>query len=369
MSKYEPKEIEAKWQKYWEENGMFTTAQRSDLQKYYMLVMFPYPSGTLHVGHVKNYVIGDAVARYKRMCGYNVLHPFGYDAFGLPAENAAIERKIHPYDWTMMNINTIRGQIKKLGISYDWNREVITCIEPYYKWTEWVFLKLYEAGLAYKKKAAVNWCPKCMTSLANEQVKDGRCERCDTPVTIKHLEQWFFKITDYAERLLRDLDKLTGWPEHVKTMQKNWIGESKGARIKFKVEDLDTQIEVFTTRPDTLWGVTFMALAPESPLVEQLVLPQLHGELEKFLKYVGQQDRFKRGALDVEKEGFFTGRYAINPVNNEKIPIYVANYVLMEYGTGAVMGVPAHDQRDFEFAVKYRIPIRQVIKPIKEISF
>ncbi len=369
MSKYEPKEIEAKWQKYWEENGMFTTAQRSDLQKYYMLVMFPYPSGTLHVGHVKNYVIGDAVARYKRMCGYNVLHPFGYDAFGLPAENAAIERKIHPHDWTMKNINTIRGQIKKLGISYDWNREVITCIESYYKWTEWVFLKLYEAGLAYKKKAAVNWCPKCMTSLANEQVKDGRCERCDTPVTIKHLEQWFFKITDYAERLLRDLDKLTGWPEHVKTMQKNWIGESKGARINFKVDGLDTRIEVFTTRPDTLWGVTFMALAPESPLVEQLVLPQLHGELEKFLKYVGQQDRFKRGALDVEKEGFFTGRYAINPVNNEKIPIYVANYVLMEYGTGAVMGVPAHDQRDFEFAVRYRIPIRQVIKPIKEISF
>lgn len=368
MSKYEPKEIETKWQRYWEENGMFKTAQYSDLPKYYMLVMFPYPSGTLHVGHVKNYVIGDAVARYKRMCGYNVLHPFGYDAFGLPAENAAIERKIHPHDWTMKNINTIRGQIKKLGISYDWDREVITCIEPYYKWTEWVFLKLYEAGLAYKKKAAVNWCPKCMTSLANEQVKDGRCERCDTPVTIKHLEQWFFKITNYAERLLKDLDKLTGWPEHVKTMQRNWIGESKGARIKFKVDGLDTEIKVFTTRPDTLWGVTFMALAPESPLVEQLVLPQLHKDLEDFLKYVGQQDRFKRGAVDTEKEGFFTGRYAVNPVNGEKIPIYVANYVLMEYGTGAVMGVPAHDQRDYEFAMKYNIPIRQVIKPLEDVT-
>lgn len=366
MSKYEPREIEMKWQRYWEENGMFKTDQRSELPKYYMLVMFPYPSGTLHVGHVKNYVIGDAVARYKRMCGYNVLHPFGYDAFGLPAENAAIERKIHPYDWTMKNINTIRGQIKKMGISYDWDREVITCVEPYYKWTEWVFLKLYEAGLAYKKKAAVNWCPKCMTSLANEQVKDGRCERCDTPVTIKHLEQWFFKITDYAERLLKDLDKLVGWPEHVKTMQRNWIGESKGARIKFKVQNLNVEIEVFTTRPDTLWGVTFMALAPESPLVEQLVLPQLHEELERFLKQVGQQDRFRRGAADVEKEGFFTGRYAINPVNGEKIPIYVANYVLMEYGTGAVMGVPAHDQRDYEFAVKYNIPIKQVIKPLED---
>lgn len=363
MPKYEPSEIEPKWQKYWEEKGLFKTPQRSEKPKYYMLVMFPYPSGTLHVGHVKNYVIGDAVARYKRMRGYNVLHPFGYDAFGLPAENAAIERKIHPKDWTLDNINTIRRQIKRLGISYDWDREVITCLEPYYKWTEWIFLKLYEAKLAYKKKAAVNWCPRCMTSLANEQVKDGRCERCGTPITIRHLEQWFFKITDYAERLLKDLDKLTGWPEHVKTMQKNWIGESKGAKVKFKVDGLDLDIEIFTTRPDTLWGVTFMALAPESPLVEQIVLPELKHALEHFLVRVSTQDRHRRGSLEAEKEGFFTGRYAINPVNGEKVPIYVANYILMEYGTGAIMGVPAHDQRDYEFAKKYDIPIRQVIKP------
>lgn len=363
MPKYEPSEIEPKWQRYWEERGLFKTPQRSEKPKYYMLVMFPYPSGTLHVGHVKNYVIGDAVARYKRMRGYNVLHPFGYDAFGLPAENAAIERKIHPKDWTLNNINTIRKQIKRLGISYDWDREVITCLEPYYKWTEWIFLKLYEAGLAYKKKAAVNWCPKCMTSLANEQVKDGRCERCGTPITIRHLEQWFFKITNYAERLLKDLDRLTGWPEHVKTMQRNWIGESKGAKVKFKVDGLDADIEIFTTRPDTLWGVTFMALAPESPLVEQIVLPELKHDLEQFLVRVSMQDRHRRGALEAEKEGFFTGRYAINPVNGERVPIYVANYILMEYGTGAIMGVPAHDQRDYEFAKKYNIPIRQVIQP------
>jgi len=363
VPKYEPSEIEPKWQRYWEERGLFRTPQRSEKPKYYMLVMFPYPSGTLHVGHVKNYVIGDAVARYKRMRGYNVLHPFGYDAFGLPAENAAIERKIHPKDWTLNNINTIRKQIKRLGISYDWDREIITCLEPYYKWTEWIFLKLYEAGLAYKKKAAVNWCPKCMTSLANEQVKDGRCERCGTPITIRHLEQWFFKITNYAERLLKDLDKLTGWPEHVKTMQRNWIGESKGAKVKFKVEGLDVDIEIFTTRPDTLWGVTFMALAPESPLVEQIVLPELKHDLEQFLVRVSMQDRHRRGALEAEKEGFFTGRYAVNPVNGERVPIYVANYILMEYGTGAIMGVPAHDQRDYEFAKKYGIPIRQVIQP------
>lgn len=368
MLKYEPSEIETKWQRYWEEKGLFKTPQRSEKPKYYMLVMFPYPSGTLHVGHVKNYVIGDAVARYKRMRGYNVLHPFGYDAFGLPAENAAIERKIHPKDWTLNNINTIRRQIKRLGISYDWDREVITCLEPYYKWTEWIFLKLYEAGLAYKKKAAVNWCPKCMTSLANEQVKDGKCERCGTTITMRHLEQWFFKITDYAERLLKDLDKLTGWPEHVKTMQRNWIGESKGAKVKFKVDGLDLDIEIFTTRPDTLWGVTFMALAPESPLVEQIVLPELKNDLEKFLVHVSTQDRHRRGALEAEKEGFFTGRYAINPVNNEKVPIYVANYILMEYGTGAIMGVPAHDQRDYEFAKKYGIDIKQVIQPTEPFN-
>ena len=363
MKEYDPKMIEPKWQKIWEERGVFKTPQRSEKPKYYALVMFPYPSGTLHVGHVKNYVIGDIVARYKRMRGYNVLHPFGYDAFGLPAENAAIEHKIHPEVWTKGNIETIRKQIKRIGISYDWDREFATCDEEYYKWTQWIFLKLYEKGLAYKKKAAVNWCPKCKTVLANEQVKDGKCERCGTPVTIKHLEQWFFKITDYAERLLEDLDKLEGWPEHVKIMQRNWIGKSEGAEVEFPVEGTDIKIKIFTTRPDTLWGVTFMALAPESPLVEQIVTEDRREELKEFLTRMSQQDRYKRTAVGAEKEGFFLGRYAINPVNNERVPIYVANYILMEYGTGAIMAVPAHDQRDFEFARKYGLPIKVVIRP------
>lgn len=363
MKEYKPQEIESKWQKVWEEMGVFHTPQRSEKPKYYALVMFPYPSGTLHVGHVKNYVIGDIVARYKRMRGYNVLHPFGYDAFGLPAENAAIEKGIHPEDWTRRNIETIRGQIKKLGISYDWSREIATCDEEYYKWTQWVFLKLYEKGLAYKKKAAVNWCPSCKTVLANEQVKDGRCERCGTVVTIRHLEQWFFKITDYAERLLKDLDKLVGWPEHVKTMQRNWIGKSEGAEVDFPVEGTDKRIKIFTTRPDTIWGVTFMALAPESPLVEELVTDDRREELQRFLEKVSLQDRFRRTSLEAEKDGFFLGRYAINPVNGERVPIFVANYILMEYGTGAIMGVPAHDRRDYDFAKKYGLPIKVVIVP------
>lgn len=361
MKEYKPQEYEKKWQKIWEEKKVFETPQYSEKPKFYDLVMFPYPSGTLHVGHVKNYVIGDIVARYKRMQGFNVLHPFGYDAFGLPAENAAIKNKIHPEEWTFKNIETIRSQIKKIGISYDWTREIATCKEDYYKWTQWLFLKLYENGLAYRKKGAVNWCPNCQTVLANEQVVDGKCERCGTEVTIKHLEQWYFKITDYAERLLNDLEKLTGWPENVKTMQKNWIGKSVGAEVDFPVENIDMKIRVFTTRPDTLWGVTFMAIAPESPLVEQLVPEERKEELYKFLQKVSLEDRFKRTSIDAEKEGFFTGRYAINPVNGEKIPIYVANYILYEYGTGAIMAVPAHDQRDFSFARKYKLPIRVVI--------
>ncbi|ABR30130.1 leucine--tRNA ligase [Thermosipho melanesiensis] len=361
MKEYIPGEIEPKWQKVWAESKVFETPQRSDKKKFYNLVMFPYPSGTLHVGHVKNYVIGDIVARYKRMKGYNVLHPFGYDAFGLPAENAAIKNKIHPEVWTFKNIDIIRNQIKKIGISYDWSREVITCTEEYYKWTQWIFLKLYENGLAYKKKAAVNWCPSCQTVLANEQVVDGKCERCGTEVTMKHLEQWYFKITDYAEKLLNDIDKLRGWPENVKIMQKNWIGKSTGAEIDFPVDRLDMKIKVFTTRPDTIWGVTFMAIAPESPLVEMLVTDERKDELSQFLKKVSLEDRFKRTSLEAEKEGFFLGRYAINPVTGEKIPIYVANYILYEYGTGAIMAVPAHDQRDFDFAKKYGISIRVVI--------
>ncbi|ANQ53369.1 leucine--tRNA ligase [Thermosipho sp. 1063] len=361
MKEYIPSKIEEKWQEIWDKEKVFETPQRSEKKKFYNLVMFPYPSGTLHVGHVKNYVIGDIVARYKRMKGYNVLHPFGYDAFGLPAENAAIKNKIHPEKWTFKNIEIIKSQIKKIGISYDWAREVITCTESYYKWTQWIFLKLYKNGLAYKKKAAVNWCPSCQTVLANEQVVDGKCERCGTEVTMKHLEQWYFKITDYAERLLNDLEKLEGWPENVKTMQKNWIGKSTGAEIEFPVDGLDMKIKIFTTRPDTLWGVTFMAIAPESPLVETLVTEDRKEELSKFLRKVSLEDRFKRTSLEAEKEGFFLGRYAINPVTKEKIPIYVANYILYEYGTGAIMAVPAHDQRDFDFAKKYNLPIRVVI--------
>jgi len=361
LKEYNYKNIEQKWQINWEKSKLFEITNDLDRPKYYTLVMFPYPSGTLHVGHVKNYVIGDVVARYKRMKGFKVLHPFGYDAFGLPAENAAIENKIHPEIWTKKNINVIKEQIKKLGISYDWSREIATCDEEYYKWTQWLFIKLYEKGLAYKKKGAVNWCPKCKTVLANEQVIDGKCERCGTEVTIKLLEQWYFKITDYAERLLNDLEKLEGWPEHVKIMQRNWIGKSEGAEVNFRIEDSNEVLRVFTTRPDTLWGVTFMALAPESPLVEKLTKPEKKGEIEEFLKRVSLQDRFKRTATGTEKEGVFTGTYAINPVNGERIPIYIANYILLEYGTGAIMGVPAHDQRDFEFARKYNIPIRVVI--------
>jgi leucyl-tRNA synthetase len=363
MKEYIPQEIEGKWQKVWEERKVFETPQYSEKPKYYALVMFPYPSGTLHVGHVKNYVIGDIVARYKRMQGYNVLHPFGYDAFGLPAENAAIAHKIHPKKWTFDNINVIRGQIKKIGISYDWNREVITCTEDYYKWTQWIFLKLYEAGLAYKKPGAVNWCPSCQTVLANEQVKDGKCERCGTTVTMKYLEQWYFKITDYAEKLLEGLDRLQGWPEHVKTMQRNWIGKSTGAEVNFPIEGMDKTIRIFTTRPDTIYGVTFLAVAPESPLVMELVTDERKQEVEEFLAKVALEDRFKRTSVEAKKEGVFLGRYAINPLTNEKIPIYVANYILYEYGTGAIMAVPAHDQRDFDFAKAYNLPIKQVIKP------
>ncbi|RAO99747.1 leucine--tRNA ligase [Petrotoga sp. 9PW.55.5.1] len=366
---YNPQDIEKKWQKIWEEKDVFKASIDNYERKFYDLVMFPYPSGTLHVGHVKNYVIGDVLARYKRMRGFNVMHPFGFDAFGLPAENAAIEKgNIHPEDWTMQNINIIREQIKRLGISYDWDREVITCKEDYYKWTQWLFIQLYKNGLAYKKKAPVNWCPNCMTVLANEQVVNGKCERCGTTVEIRHLEQWYLKITDYAEKLLNDIEKLTGWPENVKTMQKNWIGKSTGAEVEFKIDGNDKTLKVFTTRPDTLWGVTFMALAPESPLVEELTTPENHEKVEEFLRKVSLQDRFKRAAEGTEKEGVFTGNYAINPVNNEKIPIYVANYILYEYGTGAIMAVPAHDQRDYEFAVKYNLPIRVVINSSEDTS-
>jgi len=362
--RYDFKEIEQKWQARWEAENIYSIADFSDRPKYYCLEMFPYPSGKLHMGHVRNYSIGDVVARFKTMQGYHVLHPMGWDAFGLPAENAAIKHgALHPADWTWENIDTMRKQLKQLGLSYDWKREVATCHPGYYKWTQWLFLELYKAGLAYKKKAAVNWCPSCATVLANEQVKEGFCERCGTGVEKRELEQWFFKITKYADRLLADLKKLEGWPEKVKIMQENWIGRSEGAEIVFQAETGD-EIKVFTTRPDTVYGVTYMVLAPEHPLVEKLIQDKPEAEaVRAFIHKVRDLSELDRTSTEAEKEGLFTGAYCINPVNGEKVPVLVGNYVLMEYGTGAVMGVPAHDQRDFEFARKYELPIRVVIQP------
>ncbi len=363
-SRYNFKTVEAKWQRYWEENGFYRVTEDKSKPKYYDLEMFPYPSGHLHMGHVRNYAIGDVVARFKTMNGYNVLHPMGWDAFGLPAENAAIKHGIHPAIWTDSNIENMKRQLKSLGISYDWTREFATCKPEYYKFTQWLFLKLYEKGLAYKKKAAVNWCPSCATVLANEQVIDGECERCGTTVEKKALEQWFFKITDYAERLLADLEKLPGWPEKVKVMQKNWIGRSEGCEFSLAVDGSEETISVFTTRPDTVFGITYMVLAPEHPLVEKLTrgtpYQQAVDEFVHRMKFLNEIDRT---STEAEKEGVFTGVYAVNPVNGEKVPVWIANYVLMEYGTGAIMAVPAHDQRDFEFARKYGLPVKVVIEP------
>jgi leucyl-tRNA synthetase len=359
-------EIETKWQKEWEKNPPYKAVDFDEKEKKYVLVMFPYPSGPLHMGHVRNYSIGDLIARFYRMKGYNVLHPIGYDAFGLPAENAAIERGANPKEWTVSNINIMREQLKRLGISYDWDREIITCLPDYYKWGQWIFLKFYERGLAYKKKSPVNWCPGCETVLANEQVINGRCWRCDSEVTKKNLEQWFFKITDYAERLLNDLDLLKGWPEKVRVMQRNWIGRSEGAKVVFKIKETGEEIPVFTTRPDTLFGVTFFVLAPEHPLAEELAKKAgKKPELEKLLE---EKQKLSYAELEegrFEKKGFDTRFHVVNPVNGKEVPIWVANYVLAEYGTGAVMGVPAHDQRDFEFAVKYGLPIITVIAPFE----
>lgn len=364
VSEYNHKTVEEKWQKRWEEKPPYFAADFSDKPKKYVLVMFPYPSGPLHMGHVRNYSIGDLLARYYRMKGYNVLHPIGYDAFGLPAENAAIERGVNPKDWTLANIDIMRKQLKQLGISYDWEREVVTCFPDYYRWGQWIFLQFYKRGLAYKKKSPVNWCPKCETVLANEQVIGGKCWRCSSDVVKKNLEQWFFKITDYAERLLNDLELLKGWPEKVRIMQRNWIGRSEGAEIKFQIAETGEEISVFTTRPDTLFGVTFFVISPEHPLAERLAAASgKKAELEEMLKENQKLSLAEREEGRFEKKGFFTGFHIINPVNGEKSPIWVANYVLMEYGTGAVMGVPAHDERDFEFAVKYGLPIRTVIAP------
>jgi len=363
MKEYDFKEIEERLLKEWEEKGLFKTEEK-DEEKFYVLEMFPYPSGRIHMGHVRNYAIGDVVNRYLRMKGKNTLHPMGWDAFGMPAENAAIKSGVHPAKWTYENIDYMRKELKRLGFSYDWNREVTTCSPEYYRWNQWIFLKMYEKGIAYRKSAIVNWCPHDMTVLANEQVIEGRCWRCDTPVVQKEIPSWFLRITDYAELLLDDLEELKGkWPEAVLTMQKNWIGKSVGATIRFPVENSTTTIEVFTTRPDTIFGVTFMALAPEHPLAIELAKgTEQEEKVEDFVnKYLTMSTR-ERNIVE-EKEGVFTGKYAINPMTGEKVPIWIANYILWGYGTGAIMAVPAHDERDFEFAKKYNIPIKPVIKP------
>ncbi|MHB8158519.1 MAG: leucine--tRNA ligase [Desulfocucumaceae bacterium] len=363
--RYDFSEIEQKWQKKWAEEDIYRVPDGGDRPKYYCLEMFPYPSGNLHMGHVRNYSIGDVLARFLTMKGYNVLHPMGWDAFGLPAENAAIKHgNMHPAVWTYGNIRTMREQLKQLGISYDWNREIATCHPGYYRWTQWLFLQLYKHGLAYKKEAAVNWCPSCATVLANEQVKEGFCERCKTGVEKRELNQWFFRITRYADRLLEDLKMLDGWPEKVKIMQENWIGRSEGAEINFPVQGCQQTMTVFTTRPDTVFGVTYMVLAPEHPLVEELIQGRPEAlQIREFVKNVRNLSEIDRTSTEAEKIGLFTGAYCLNPLSGESVPILVANYVLLEYGTGCVMGVPAHDARDFEFARKYNLPIRVVIQP------
>ncbi len=360
--RYDPLAIETKWQRHWEEIDLFKVAEDPDRPKYYLLEMFPYPSGNIHMGHVRNYTIGDVVARYKRMRGFNVLHPMGWDAFGMPAENAAIANDTHPARWTYANIDAMRAQLKRLGFSYDWDREIATCRPEYYRWEQWLFLKMHAEGMAYRKESFVNWCEPCQTVLANEQVEAGMCWRCGQAVRQKKLWQWFFRISDFAEDLLVHCDQLPGWPEKVLTMQKNWIGKSIGAEIDFPVAGRKEVIKVFTTRHDTVCGATFMCLAPEHPLVSALSAgtPQ-EEEVRAFVDRIALQDRSDRGLEQYEKEGVFTGAFCINPVNGRRMPVYTANFALMGYGTGAVMSVPAHDQRDFDFARKYGLEIVVVI--------
>jgi leucyl-tRNA synthetase len=363
--KYNPHHLETKWQARWEQTKPYKVGEDPSRKKYYLLEMFPYPSGKIHMGHVRNYTIGDVVARYKRMRGFNVLHPMGWDAFGMPAENAAIAHQIHPARWTRDNIDYMRTQLKRLGFSYDWDRELATCDPEYYRWEQLFFLKMWEKKLAYRRRSLVNWCARCQTVLANEQVVgDGQCWRCDQPVQGKELEQWFFRITEYADELLEWCEKLPGWPEKVLTMQRNWIGKSFGTEIDFPLEGRSDVLTVFTTRPDTLYGATFMSLAVEHPLVLPLSqnTPQKKA-IQEFVEKVKGQNRRPGFEADLEKEGVFTGAYCFNPLTQERMPIYAANFVLMEYGTGAVMAVPAHDQRDFEFAGKYSLPVRIVIQP------
>jgi len=363
---YDFKAIEAKWRQKWRDDGIFHVKRDKSRPKYYLLEMFPYPSGKLHVGHLRNYAIGDAIARRKRMDGFNVLHPIGWDSFGMPAENAAIQHKSHPYLWTRNNIDEMRRQFDLMGISYDWNREVATSHPGYYKWTQWIFARMFDEGKAYQKRSFVNWCGHCHTVLANEQVVEGNCWRCDCKVEQQQRVGWFLKITDYAEDLLTGLGELEGqWPDRVLTMQKNWIGKSYGAQVDFPVRGGGV-LKVFTTRPDTLYGATFMALAPEHPLAMELARgTELENDVRDFVKQAIAQDKTERTADGGEKRGVFTGRYATNPLNNELIPIWVANFVLIEYGSGAIMSVPAHDQRDFEFAIKYDLDIKLVIAPDK----
>ena len=361
---YFPQELEKRWQKYYEENEVFKTFDDVDKPKYFALSMFPYPSGKLHMGHVRNYTITDVIARYKKLNGFNVLHPIGWDSFGLPAENAAMQHGANPAKWTDENIAYMTGQLKRLGISYDWDREVTTCKEDYYKWTQWLFLQLYKKGLAYKKEAAVNWCDKCGTVLANEQVIDGKCWRCDSVVEKKYLSQWFFKITDYAEVLLKDLDKLPGWGDNVKTMQSNWIGKSQGAILKFKVVDAeeDMEIPVYTTRPDTVHGITYLVVAPEYKDIEKLTTPENKKAVEEYRANARKLTEIERLSTDRVKTGVPLGTHCINPFTGEKFPLWTADYALVEYGTGAVMAVPAHDTRDYAFAKKYNLPMKVVIQ-------
>nr|WP_297572426.1 leucine--tRNA ligase [uncultured Peptostreptococcus sp.] len=363
MSVYDFKSIEKKWQKVWDEKGQYKMDTRDTSKpKYYCLEMFPYPSGKIHMGHVRNYSIGDVVARFKKMEGYNVLHPMGWDSFGLPAENAAIKNNIHPHPWTMSNIEEMKEQLSMLGLSYDWDKEVATSTPEYYRWTQKIFLEFLKAGLAYKKKSYVNWCPSCETVLANEQVVQGECERCGSLVEKKELEQWYFKTTEFSEELLADLDKLDGWPEKVRLMQKNWIGKSYGANVTFKIDGSDQEIMVYTTRPDTIFGSTFMVVAPEAQLARDLVAgTEYEPVLDEFLAKMHTMTQIEREAADLEKEGKFIGKYVINPLTGKKMPIWIANYVLADYGTGAVMGVAAHDDRDNDFAKKFGLEIIPVI--------
>ncbi len=360
---YAFKEIEEKWQGLWAREKIFNVQPDPGRKKYYLLEMFPYPSGKIHMGHVRNYTIADVAARFKMIQGFVVLHPMGFDAFGQPAENAAIKNKTRPDIWTHKCIDWMKDELKRMGFSYDWDREVSTCDSGYYKWNQWIFLKMFELGLVYRKASTVNWCPSCETTLANEEVIDGGCWRCHTEVAQKDLEQWYLKITEYKERLLEDLGKLKDWPERVIAMQTNWIGRSQGVGIYFRAKGTDKIIHVFTTRADTIFGATYIVLAPEHPLVKEIIKGQAREkEILKFIDKVSKESKVVRSASDVKKEGVFTGTYAVNPVNNEEVPIWIADYVLMEYGTGAIMAVPAHDQRDFLFAGEHGLPMRIVIR-------